>query len=229
MDIDLPYDRVRRRLGLRITDAEVRARLVALGFGVTEGRDGVRVRVPSWRATRDVRGAEDLVEEVGRTRGYADLQPVAPVGTMSPRRLPLVRRAERRAASVLSLELGYVQTTCYSFYAREDAERVGLGDVAHLTLKNPLAADQDRLVLSTLPNLLKAASRNLPREARGRLWESARLIAPAAAGGEAAGRGPRARVPYVGERRRRGPGGAPLPGRGRGPAHLVGSSGGTAP
>jgi phenylalanyl-tRNA synthetase beta chain len=183
VDVELPHDRVRRRLGLRVTDAEVRTRLMALGFGVTEGREGMLVRVPSWRATRDVRGADDLVEEVGRTRGYGDLQPVAPVGAMSPRRIPAQRRAERRAASVLSLELGYVQTTCYSFYAREDAERVGLGQVPHLTLANPLAADQDRMVLSTLPNLVKAALRNLPGEASGRLWESARLIAPATGSG----------------------------------------------
>jgi len=185
LDVDLPYERVRRRLGTRITDGEVRTRLMALGFGVSETRDGVRVRVPSWRATRDVSGPEDLVEEVGRTRGYGDIQPVAPVGAMRPRRVGALRRAERRAAAVLSLELGYAQTTCYSFYAREDAERIGLGQVPHLTLANPLAADQDRLVLSTLPNLLKAAGRNLPREARGRLWESARLLPSGGASGPA--------------------------------------------
>lgn len=182
LEVDLAYDRVRRRLGTRIADAEVRSRLQALGFGITETRDGVKARVPSWRATRDIRGPEDLVEEVGRTRGYGDIQPVAPVGAMSPRRMPPSRRAERKAASVLSLELGYAQATCYSFYAREDAERVGLHGVPHLGLRNPLAADQDRLVLSTLPNLLKAAGRNLPREAGGRLWESTRLVAPGAGG-----------------------------------------------
>lgn len=182
LEVDLAYDRVRRRLGTRISDAEVRSRLQALGFAITETRDGVRARVPSWRATRDIRGPEDLVEEVGRTRGYGDIQPVAPVGAMSPRRMPPARRAERKAASVLSLELGYAQATCYSFYAREDAERIGLAGVAHLALRNPLAADQDRLVLSTLPNLLKAAGRNLPREASGRLWESTRLVAPQPAG-----------------------------------------------
>lgn len=191
LEVDLAYDRVRRRLGTRIPDAEVRARLQALGFGITETRDGVRARVPSWRATRDIRGPEDLVEEVGRTRGYGDIQPVAPVGAMSPRRMPPARRAERKAASVLSLELGYAQATCYSFYAREDAERVGLGAVPHLSLRNPLAADQDRLVLSTLPNLLKAAGRNLPREPRGRLWESTRLVAPR-------GEGPPAEVGTLG-------------------------------
>ncbi|MFM8980243.1 MAG: phenylalanine--tRNA ligase subunit beta [Planctomycetia bacterium] len=195
LEVDLAYDRVRRRLGTRISDAEVRARLQALGFAIVETRDGVRARVPSWRATRDIRGPEDLIEEVGRTRGYGDIQPVAPVGALSPRRMPPARRAERKAASVLSLELGYAQATCYSFYAREDAERIGLAGVAHLALRNPLAADQDRLVLSTLPNLLKAAGRNLPREASGRLWESTRLVAPGAGAPEGA---PPVEVPMLG-------------------------------
>jgi phenylalanyl-tRNA synthetase beta chain len=177
-EIELPYERVRRRLGVRVGDFESRARLLALGFGCTEGRDGLLVTVPSWRA-RDVTCSEDLVEEVGRTRGYADVPSVAPVLPMHPTRPPPARALERRAAAVLSLELGYAQTTCYSFYGAEAAGRLGLAATKHVMLANPLGAEQDRLELTTLPNLLLAVARNQAQEARGRLWESTRLLPPA--------------------------------------------------
>lgn len=181
--IPLAYERVRRRLGVRVSDAEARSRLTSLGFVVVETRDGLQVTVPSWRATRDVSGPDDLVEEIGRTRGYADIQPVAPLAALRPTRPGPARRMERRAGALLSLALGYTQTTCYSFYGAEDARRLGLAAVPHLTLANPLTAEQDRLELSTLPNLLRAVGRNQAHEARGRLWTSTRLIAPASGGG----------------------------------------------
>jgi phenylalanyl-tRNA synthetase beta chain len=175
--IELPYERVRRRLGARVGDGESRARLLALGFGCTEGRDGLQVMVPSWRL-RDVTLSDDLVEEVGRTRGYEDVPSVAPVLPVHATRPPPARALERRVAAVLSLELGYAQTTCYSFYGAEAAGRLGLGGTAHLMLAHPLSAEQDRLELTTLPNLLQAAQRNQAHEPRGRLWESTRLIPP---------------------------------------------------
>lgn len=181
--IALGYERVRRRLGVRVSDAEARSRLLALGFGVLETRDGLQVTVPSWRATRDVSGPDDLVEEIGRTRGYGDIQPVPPVAALRPTRPGPARLLERRAGALLSLALGYAQTTCYSFYGAEDARRLGLDGVAHLTLANPLTVEQDRLELSTLPNLLRAVGRNLANEARGRLWSATRLIAPAPGAG----------------------------------------------
>ena len=182
-EIELPYERVHRRLGVRVGDGEARARLLALGFGCTEGRDGLHVTVPSWRM-RDVTISDDLVEEVGRTRGYGDVPSVAPVLPMHPTRPPPARALERRAAAVLSLELGYAQTTCYSFYGAEAAGRLALGGTKHLMLANPLSAEQDRLALTTLPNLLQAVARNQAHEARGRLWESTRLIPPSPAAGK---------------------------------------------
>ena len=181
-ELELPYERTRRRLGVRVGDGEVRARLGALGFAAVEARDGLRVTVPSWRY-RDVTRAEDLIEEVGRTRGYADIVPVAPVAPLRPTRPSPARALERRAAAVLSLELGYAQTTCYSFYGPQDALRLGLEQVPHVTLASPLTAEQDRLELTTLPNLLRAVLRNGPQEARGRLWETTRLIPRAARAG----------------------------------------------
>ena len=70
----------------RLAESEARARC-AEGTGLSDPRIArsspslrnsramLRVRVPSWRATKDVSIKDDLVEEVGRMIGYARFRP----------------------------------------------------------------------------------------------------------------------------------------------------------
>ncbi len=176
--IEMPYDLVSRRLGMRISDGEVRANLMDLGFEVHEERDVLQVDVPSWRATKDVECAEDLVEEAGRIHGYDHVPETAPVGKLTPTLPPPLRRLERRMGDVLSLDLGYAETKTYAFYGPTDAARVGLGDVAHLHVSNPITEEQDRMILTTVPGLLRQVLRNIVREPSGRMWVSNRLTVP---------------------------------------------------
>ena len=176
--IEMPYDLVSRRLGLRISDGEVRANLMDLGFEVHEERDVLQVDVPSWRATKDVECAEDLVEEAGRLHGYEHVPATPPVGRLTPTLPPPMRRLERRLGDVLSLDLGYAETKTYAFYGPTDAQRVGLGDVEHLEVSSPITQEQDRMLLTTLPGLLRQAAGNVVREPGGRIWVANRLTIP---------------------------------------------------
>src|SRR5262249_872939 len=67
--VALAPERVRAVLGASIPDAEIERILVALEFGVKKGEPW-SVRVPSARATKDIRIPEDLMEGVGRRHGY---------------------------------------------------------------------------------------------------------------------------------------------------------------
>ncbi len=168
---------VRRRTGLRVPEPRTRAVLQALGFGLAERGRHIEVTVPSWRATKDVRLPEDLVEEVGRIVGYGDILPMPPVGALVPQRTRPERTA-LRALAVAALERGYHEIKSYSFYGPREAEALGLGAAGHLAVRNPLTEDQDRLILSTAADLLRAAARNQARTASARLWEHARLFVP---------------------------------------------------
>ncbi len=174
----LPYDLPRRRLGIRISDAEVRASLLALGFGVEERGDALAVDVPTWRATKDIQVAEDLVEEVGRVHGYEHVPAVPPVGALEPTRPSIARRLERRVEDLLSRDLAYAESKSYSFYGPRDVERLALGAVRHVEIQNPNTDEQDRLAVTTLPAMLRFVERNVAREATGRTWESTRLFVP---------------------------------------------------
>ncbi|MFV1958328.1 MAG: phenylalanine--tRNA ligase beta subunit-related protein, partial [Planctomycetota bacterium] len=184
--IELPYDLVGRRLGLRVGDGDIRRNLDLLGFGVREEGSRLVVDVPSWRATKDVTCSADLVEEVGRIRGYDDVPVMPPVGSLTPTRPSPLRRLERSLAALLSLDLGYAETKTYAFYGPTDVERLGLEDFAHLEVVSPIAREQDRLAVTAVANLLRAVARNVAHEATGRLWEPTRLVAPSAGGDDPA-------------------------------------------
>jgi phenylalanyl-tRNA synthetase beta chain len=178
IELYLPYGLVRRRLGIKLPDHKIRADLSALGFQAKERHAGVEVKVPSWRATKDIELPEDLLEEIGRMEGYDKLKPMPPIAPLSPKRPRPIRTLERMAATVLSMELGYAEVKHRSFYGARDAARIGLGEVEHLAVRNPSSDEHDRMILTAAPYLLRTVHRNQTREPRGRIWENARVFSP---------------------------------------------------
>lgn len=159
---------VQRLTGLELAPARIRAILEALGFTVTAGAIW-SVAVPSWR--RDVEGPADLVEEVARIAGFEHLpapQPLAAQGKKPPLSVGESRaRLARRALA----SAGWLEAVTWSFCPRAHAALFG-GGAESLLLANPIAADLDCMRPSALPNLLRAAQRNLDRGfADARLFE----------------------------------------------------------
>ena len=66
------FDRrfVDRYTGIDIDDATILKTLSSLGFDVTQSGDTFSVKVPSWRATKDVTIKADIIEEITRIYGY---------------------------------------------------------------------------------------------------------------------------------------------------------------
>ncbi len=194
--VDLPYELVSRRLGFPVDRETILRHLSALGFEVAPGAASVHVTVPSWRATKDVSIPEDLVEEVGRIHGYEHVVPAAPVAPVRPARLTAGRRLERDGRAVLSLDLGYVEIASYAFHGAEECRRMGIPEEDPRRLANPLSAEQDRMQVTCIQNLLRAAVRNRPAEPTLRLCEWTRVWP--AEDGKPRPAGDRTEIPVVG-------------------------------
>ncbi|MBW3616516.1 MAG: phenylalanine--tRNA ligase subunit beta [Proteobacteria bacterium] len=158
-----PFDPayVERLSGLSIPRARTLEILTALGFGLEDAGEAVRVQPPSWR--RDVEGKADLVEEVARIQGYAAL-PSTPLPPAQPRPggvlTPLQARA--RTARRALAAAGYQEAVTWSFTARDKA-RLFEGGQDALVVANPIASDLDCMRPSALPNLIEAAGRSAAR------------------------------------------------------------------
>jgi len=146
--------------GIKVPRERIIGILQDLGF-VVEDHGTLHVVPPSWR--HDVDGPADLVEEVVRIHGLADVPSVA-LPRASAMVAPVLSRAQRRSRTARRAlaARGFNETVTFSFIARDHAKLFGGGDDAR-QLSNPIASDLDALRPSVLPSLLAAAARNAAR------------------------------------------------------------------
>ncbi len=154
--IHLATELVRARLGSDVSDERITSTLEAIGFGVTRLDDTMLdVRVPSWRATRDVTIPEDLVEEVGRLVGYDSVPVREPVGVLAVgERAPIVEVEDRLREHLAHVEAA-LEVYAYSMVSESVLEKAGVPADAELPrLSNPIQQDSAALRPSVVPGML---------------------------------------------------------------------------
>jgi phenylalanyl-tRNA synthetase beta chain len=146
--------------GIRVPREDIVSILENLGFIVLPHAT-LHVTPPSWR--RDIDGPADLVEEVVRIHGLAEVPSVALSRDAAVAR-PVLTPAQQRARMVRRIlaARGFNECVSFSFIARDQARLFGGGDEAR-QLSNPIASDLDAMRPSLLPSLLAAAQRNAAR------------------------------------------------------------------
>ena len=169
--IELRLEWLRRKLGRAIEPAEVRRILERLEFGVAESKVGVfSVSVPSWRATKDVSLADDLVEEVGRMIGYDSIAPLAPLVAAAVSPANPERKFQHEVRDVL-VDVGFTEVYNYSFVSEEAVRAFGFAPEAHLRVSNPIASDQALMRASLLPGLWRNIQENAKHRELFRIFE----------------------------------------------------------
>jgi phenylalanyl-tRNA synthetase beta chain len=174
--IELPLDWLDRKLGRTLAAGEVKGILEALEFGVTEISPRVfSVTVPSWRATKDVSLKDDLVEEVGRMIGYGSITPQPPA---VPVLVPLINKdhAYHNGIRVMAAAQGFTEVSNYSFLSEQTVRAFDLDPADHLSVANPIAADQSLMRLSLVPGIWKNIQENAKYFDSFRLFEIGREI-----------------------------------------------------
>ena len=169
--VTLNLDWLALKLGRSLEAGEVRAILEALEFGVKEtGPRVFSVSIPSWRATKDISMAEDLVEEVGRMVGYDSIPPKPPlIAATVPPEDPR-RRFLRQTKTAVALQ-GFTEVSNYSFLSEEQVQHFGMRPEDHVRVLNPIAADQSLMRRSLIPGIFSNLEENSKHFASFRLFE----------------------------------------------------------
>jgi phenylalanyl-tRNA synthetase beta chain len=177
--IALRRTRVEAVLGLALESMEIESLLTRLGMRLRALDAGGEVVPPSHRF--DLNIEEDLIEEVGRLRGY-DSIPAAPgVARVQLGQASELRIDEDRLADLLTAR-GYFEVVTYSFV---DAALNGAVSPAAepVPLKNPLSSDMSVLRSTLWPGLIAVARQNLSRQqVRFKIFEIGREFAAAGKG-----------------------------------------------
>lgn len=162
--VRMPVDFPARIVGVGYTAAEVRDVLERIGCAV-DGDDELVVTPPTWRP--DLVSPIDLVEEVARLHGYAEMPSVLPAAA-SGRGLTHSQRMRRSVARALA-ERGLTEVLTYPFVGPERFDQLLVpADSARraaVRLANPLSEAQPLLRTTVLSTLVDAVRVNLGRGA----------------------------------------------------------------
>ncbi len=159
-----------RLLGTKIPLFEVVQYCSWLGLSVKKlpNRQALRVTVPLRRP--DLRDPEDLVEEVGRLRGYHLIDPV-PLALPSRPVISDPGKAFERSVKSALVASGFSEVMTYSFYSEKSLSFVTLPKIEHLSVANPMNPDQAFMRSELFPNLYRTAHLNAKYTNQFRLFE----------------------------------------------------------
>jgi phenylalanyl-tRNA synthetase beta chain len=168
--ITLEVEAAERLLGTKVPLFEIVQIFSWLGLGVKKlpNRPALKVTIPARRL--DLRTPEDLIEEIGRVRGYDRIESRLPALPLAPVTLSPAKAFERRSKDWL-MARGFDEVMTYSFYDGKSVVLSGKSAAEHLTLANPMNPSQEKLRASLLPNLLDIARTNAKHGAPFRCFE----------------------------------------------------------
>ncbi len=151
--VELEY--VARLLGTKIPLFEVVQYCSWLGLSIKKlpNRQALAITVPLRRP--DLTSPEDIIEEIGRMRGYATIDPRPLTLPAQPGNRDEAKYFERELKKLLAAA-GLSEVMTYSFYSENLMKVSGLEADQHLALANPMNPDQAYLRTSLFPNLLKS-------------------------------------------------------------------------
>lgn len=165
----LRAERISRVLGVDVDEETVVDILTRLGMAVEPVDGGWNVIAPSARF--DITIEVDLIEEIGRIYGYANIPASLTSAPVSVVLKPEANFDLDRAKQVL-VDRGYQEAITYSFISPEMAELV-TPNAERIELANPISADMSLMRASLLPGLLSTLKHNLARQQdRVRIFES---------------------------------------------------------
>jgi phenylalanyl-tRNA synthetase beta chain len=158
--IELRPAKVKQILGADIPEPKIVEILTGLRFQLQKKGTNYLVTVPSGRA-HDVYREIDLIEEVARIYGYAEIPSTYPQLIVQPESLSKKEQVLKVLRRVLQAG-GLSETMSYSMTAPDIYQKIGLPDQFQepVRITNPLSAAESVLRQSLLPQLIMAVSAN---------------------------------------------------------------------
>lgn len=168
--IKLRRQRAEMLSGLKFAGQEVTEILSRLGCKVSaDGDSSWQVLPPSWRFDMEIEA--DLIEELTRVKGYAEIPETPLTADLQIKPNPENTRDEASILATLRAR-GYREAITYSFIDKALCNHCGF-EGPFVELQNPIASDMSVMRPSLLPGLLSVLKRNQDRqEQRLRLYET---------------------------------------------------------
>jgi len=174
--IDLKQSYIDRYTGVSIEQARVSSILRSLGFGVEETADGYQVRVPGFRATKDISIAADLVEEITRVYGYDNFEVKSTASLLAPVRAARSKTDEARVKDILVRRHNLHEAHSYVWADQAKYKELCLEIEPNVRLLNSVNPDHETLRNSMIPTLLTFIYENKGYAQAYGIFETGRVV-----------------------------------------------------
>ena len=189
--IDFKYSDIRNKLGLslnELSDSDIKNILTNLYFEFTEPTDStedntnlpfdnessVKIKVPSFRATKDVSIKADIVEEIGRIYGYDNIIPKPFLSEVKPPVMNQERLFERKLKNLFVNKYDFNEVYNYSFVNEDDIKAFNENPNDYLGLRNYLSTEYTKIRRNLYISALKTAKVNAKNFSEFKFFEVGR-------------------------------------------------------
>ncbi|WP_147803439.1 phenylalanine--tRNA ligase subunit beta [Alkalicoccus halolimnae] len=159
-EIDISLDRINRSLGTSLSTEDVTAIFNRLQFSAKEKDGTFTVKVPTRR--QDIKIEADIVEEVARLYGYANIPVTLPNTPSTQGGLSEEQKKKRKIRRFLE-SAGLHEAVSYSLTTKEKEAAFSEEGSRRVDVSLPMSEDRSSLRTTLLPHLLDALSHNKNR------------------------------------------------------------------
>ncbi len=155
-DVELSFDKafVDRYTGIEIENDRIVKTLSSLGFGVENSGDNFKVKVPSWRATKDVTIKADIIEEITRIYGYDNFAVNTAAVPLYPVRAAQEKTDEDRIKDILVHRFSLHETHSYVWTYYDEYKALGIDIEPNVELVNATNPNIKTIRKSIVPTQL---------------------------------------------------------------------------
>ena len=146
--------------GIDISTERIVKTLTALGFDVEKNGEDFTVKVPSFRATKDVTIKADIIEEITRIYGYDNFSIITTKSPLKPVEDSPVRSQSNEIKDILVKHFNLHEVHSYIWSDVRKYKKLGIEVEDNVKVLNIESSDNGTIRNSMIPTLLLAVSEN---------------------------------------------------------------------
>lgn len=160
--IDISREYINKKIGVDFSDEMIEKVLTSLYFKIIENKNGnFKIEVPSFRATKDVSGKADIIEEISRIYGYDNIVPQTNLWKVEPVKEDSLRELEYNIKTLLAQKYGMSEVHSYVWYDTKLNSELGIEVHDNLKIVNGLNKLDSTLRYNMVPTMLYAIYKNI--------------------------------------------------------------------
>ena len=161
LEIEITKDFIDRYVGIEISEERIINILTSLEFKLLYNKSGTyKFEVPSFRATKDINGKADLVEEITRIYGYDNITPKSISQIIKPVKLDRNITLEYDVKYSLADRFNLNETHSYIWYDVNTNNTLKLNPTSVISCINSISKENSKIRSTIIPSLLKVIQEN---------------------------------------------------------------------